>query len=67
MDIPINYELLEQQRNFLLAIAQMVEHEYAEELDGLLNLLDAILDEHWDSIPADANIKQELEGQLRLL
>jgi hypothetical protein len=67
MAININYDLLEQQRNFLLAIAHIVEHEYAEELDGLLNLLDAILDEHWDNVPADANIKQELEGQLSLI
>ena len=66
MAININYDLLEQQRNFLLEYAWGGK-EFPVEVEGLLNLLDAILDEHWDSVPADANIKQELEGQLSLI
>ena len=66
MAININYDLLEQQRNFLLEYAWGGQ-EFPVEVEGLLNLLDAILDEHWDSVPADANIKQELEGQLSLI
>lgn len=65
MSIHIDYSLLEAQRNFLLEYPW--PKSFPEEVEGLLNLLDAILDEHWDRIPADANISQELEGQLSLI
>lgn len=65
MNIHIDYSLLEQQRNFLLEYDW--SESFPEEVEGLLNLLDAILDEHWDSVPADRNVSQELEGQLKLI
>lgn len=43
----IDYDLLKAQRKFLLEYPW--SDSFPDEVEGLLNLLDAILDEYWDS------------------